>query len=35
MIKQLEVFPEISWKEYKYNGKLYKRYITGNLSYKK
>ena len=35
MNKQLELFPEIAWKEYKYCGKLYKRYINGNLSYKK
>ena len=35
MNKQLELFPESSWKEYEYNGKLYKKYINNLLSYKK
>jgi len=33
--KQLELFPELSWKEYEYNGKLYKRYSNGEISYRK
>ena len=33
--KQLELFPEMMWKEYKYKGKTYTRYIDGRLSYRK
>ena len=35
MNKQIELFPELSWKEYKYNGKLYRKYVSGSLPYKK
>ena len=35
MNKQLELFPESYWKEYKYNGKLYRKYNYGSTSYRK
>ena len=35
MNRQLELFPELSWKEYEYSGKLYRKYVAGSLSYRK
>jgi len=33
--KQLELFPELNWKEYKYQGKTYRRYNGGDTPYRK
>ena len=33
--KQLELFPELNWKEYKYRGKTYRRYNGGQTPYRK
>ena len=35
MNRQLELFPELYWKEYEYDGKLYRKYTTSSLSYRK
>ena len=35
MNRQLELFPELAWKEYEYGGKLYKRYMNDTISYRK
>ena len=35
MGKQLELFPDMNWKEYKYKGKIYRRYNAGTISYRK
>ncbi len=35
MSKQLELFPELNWKEYEYQGKIYRRYIVGPISYRR
>ena len=35
MNKQLELFPELAWKEYEYGGKLYRKYTNGSLPYRK
>ena len=32
---QLELFPELNWKEYKYQGKTYRRYNGGDAPYRK
>ena len=29
MSEQLELFPELMWENYEYNGKIYKRYTGG------
>ena len=36
MSKQLELFPEMLWVEYEYNGKTYRRFTGGKItSYRK
>mgnify|MGYP001580736828 CR=1 FL=1 len=35
MSEQLELFPEMMWKEYKYRGKTYRRYNGGDTPYRK
>ena len=35
MSKQLELFPELNWKEYEYQGKIYRRYSIGQISYRR
>ena len=35
MNKQLELFPELNWKEYEYKGKIYRKYGGGQLSYRR
>ena len=32
---QLELFPDLLWEEYEYQGKTYKRYNIGQLSYRR
>ena len=34
MNKQLELFPELEWKEYECKGKIYRRYPAGNIAYR-
>jgi len=33
--EQLELFPDMMWEEYEYQGKIYKRYVGGQTSYRK
>ena len=33
--EQLELFPDMLWEEFEYQGKKYKKYVGGQLSYKK
>ena len=35
MNEQLELFSELAWKEYEYNGKLYRKYTTDSLPHRK
>ena len=35
MSEQLSLFPELEWKEYEYQGKIYKRKNSDGMSYRR